>query len=79
MTTAQAATATDTADRIDCWCCGKTYPEPELVRLGRHPEVAVCLPCTHYLHRQARGREAAARPSISDTLRAIARAVRQRR
>ena len=79
MTTANVATATDTAERIDCWCCGTTYPEPELLRLGRHPEVAVCLGCARYLHRQARAHEAASRPSISDRLRAIARAIRQRR
>ena len=39
------------------------------MRLGNHPEVAVCLRCAHYLHQQARAREDALRPSIASRLR----------
>jgi hypothetical protein len=43
-------------DEMDptCWCCGQTFTESRLVRLGTHPEVAVCLRCARSLNRQAR-------------------------
>ena len=37
-----------------CWCCGRRYPEDRLVRLGEHPEAAVCFTCAKFLHRRAR-------------------------
>jgi hypothetical protein len=36
-----------------CWCCGTLTGEEGVVRLGDHPEVAVCLGCAHYLRRRA--------------------------
>ncbi|WP_235079221.1 hypothetical protein [Amycolatopsis orientalis] len=36
-----------------CWCCGGAFPEAELVRLGSHPEVGVCLRCARWLRRRA--------------------------
>ena len=66
----------------DCWCCGRPRPESDVVRLGGHPEVAVCLRCAHYLHQQARSREDARRPSaaarVRDALRAGRRLVMRR-
>ena len=53
----------------ECWCCGQRYPGERLVRLGSHPEVAVCLGCAHFLHHQAGQREDALRPSIASRLR----------
>jgi hypothetical protein len=84
--TAQAADTVDGGDEgageVTCWCCGQTRPESAVVRLGGHPEVAVCLGCAHYLHRQACGREDLARPSaagrIRDALRASRRFVMRR-
>lgn len=68
--------------RGSCWCCGREEPEASLVRLGNHPEVAVCLRCAHFLHQQARGREDAVRTSPAararDGLRAARRFVIQR-
>jgi hypothetical protein len=49
--------------QVVCWCCGQPATESAVVRLGGHPEVAVCWRCAHSLHQQARGREDAARPS----------------
>ncbi|AEH10796.1 MULTISPECIES: hypothetical protein [Protofrankia] len=69
MSTAVTATESDAAEPRVCWCCGGTYPEPGLVRLGSHPEVGICLPCAHYLHQQARGREDARRRSPAARLR----------
>jgi hypothetical protein len=67
---------------VACWCCGRSRPESGVVRLGGHPEVAVCLSCAHFLHRQARGREDALRPSpagrVRDGMRAGRRLVIQR-
>ncbi len=39
---------------VECWCCGQTRTESAVVRLGRHPEVALCLSCAHFVHRRAR-------------------------
>jgi hypothetical protein len=82
VTTAPAATESDAAEPLECWCCGSRYPESDLVRLGRHPEVSVCLRCAHFLHQQARSREDALRPSpaarLRDGLRAGRRLVMQR-
>jgi ribosome-binding protein aMBF1 (putative translation factor) len=52
MTT--AAEATRETDGVPCWCCGNQYAEDQVVRLGRHPEVAVCIGCARYLNRRAK-------------------------
>ncbi|NYJ07061.1 hypothetical protein [Petropleomorpha daqingensis] len=62
---------------VACWCCGRSRPESGVVRLGSHPEVAVCLSCAHYLHQQARGREDALRPSPGARVRDVGRAIRR--
>jgi hypothetical protein len=54
VTTTAAAAGSDAAEPLECWCCGSASQEAELVRLGRHPEVGVCLRCAHFLHQQAR-------------------------
>jgi hypothetical protein len=74
-----AAAAADASDggQAECWCCGQQYASERLVRLGSHPEVAVCLGCAHFLHRQARAREDALRPSISGRARDALRSVRR--
>lgn len=38
----------------ECWCCGRTFAETDLTRLGRHPEVGVCAGCARSLNRRAR-------------------------
>lgn len=80
--TAAAATESNAAETLKCWCCGSAYQEAELVRLASHPEVGVCLGCAHFLHQQARGREDALRPSpaarVRDQLRTARRVVMQR-
>jgi hypothetical protein len=40
--------------RHACWCCGRTFAETELTRLGSHPEVGVCAGCARWLNRRAR-------------------------
>ena len=67
----------DTGGRISCWCCGQEQPESSVVRLGNHPEVAVCLRCAHFLHQQARGREDALRTSPAARARDGMRAARR--
>lgn len=66
-----------TAGTVECWCCGHGYEESAVVRLGEHPEVAVCLRCAHFLHNQARGREDAQRPSPAARARDALRAGRR--
>jgi hypothetical protein len=31
--------------RAPCYCCGASFPEADLVRLGAHPEVTICPGC----------------------------------
>jgi len=59
-----------------CWCCGTGYPEAELVRLGQHPEVGVCLGCARWLRRRAVQRYDERHPSPAARLRAGVDAVR---
>jgi hypothetical protein len=60
-----------------CWCCGKGLILGQVVSLGNHPEVELCLPCAHYLHRQANAREDALRPSPASRIRDRVRAARK--
>lgn len=50
------STQSDQAPTDICWCCGSRFAEAELVRLGEHPEVAICLGCARFLHRRAQER-----------------------
>ncbi|NUR93879.1 MAG: hypothetical protein HOV67_01335 [Kribbellaceae bacterium] len=45
-----------------CWCCGTERDDSELIRLGSHPEVQVCLRCTVALRQRGREREDELRP-----------------
>jgi hypothetical protein len=36
-----------------CWCCDQPYLPDEMVHLGTHPEVTVCLGCARHLNRRA--------------------------
>jgi hypothetical protein len=53
------------------------FDERALVRLGSHPEVAVCLRCVRFLGRQARARADETRPSLAARARDVARAGRR--
>jgi hypothetical protein len=59
-----------------CWCCGHVRRLGHTVSLGNHPEVELCLPCAHSLHRQANAREDAMRPSPATRFRDRMRAGR---
>jgi hypothetical protein len=50
-----ARTAVEDAqpNRSECWCCGATADPGKMVRLGNHPEVALCLRCAHWAAKQA--------------------------
>lgn len=50
-------TAFGVGDSIECWCCGQPQDESSVVRLGNHPEVALCLRCAHFVHRRAQAHE----------------------
>ena len=51
---ATAAVEHEQAEQPFCWCCGNTFEESDLTRLGTHPEVGVCRGCAKWLHRRAR-------------------------
>jgi hypothetical protein len=59
-----------------CWCCGGDFEDRDLVRLGMHPEVGVCLQCAHFLQRRAAEREDERHPSPAARVRAVVRGVR---
>jgi len=59
-----------------CWCCDREYDERELVRLGAHPEVAICLRCTLDLKQRAGQREDELRPTPAARLRIRVRRLR---
>jgi len=58
-------------DQPSCWCCGQTYPEADLVRLGRHPEAAVCNRCARFLVRRFRQRADVVSPSVGARARSV--------
>lgn len=60
-----------------CWCCGNTFEERELTRLGTHPEVGVCAGCARWLHRRARVDSEAGRNGPGPLLRRGMAAVRR--
>ncbi|MEU4518872.1 hypothetical protein AB0F52_09150 [Amycolatopsis sp. NPDC024027] len=51
--TAQPAHEDATTSAPRCWCCGAERHDDELVHLGNHPDVAVCVGCDRWLHRGA--------------------------
>jgi len=57
-TPADSMSSPTDAEQPTCWCCGATRPEIDLVRLGAHPEVGICIECASFLHRRARAAHA---------------------
>jgi hypothetical protein len=73
---APAAVADGAEDGVRCWCCGQQRPAEQMVYLGSHPEVAVCVACAHFLHQRARAREDQLHPSLPGRFRDVPRAGR---
>jgi hypothetical protein len=74
MVTQTAVAEFDSAH--SCWDCGNSLTLGQIVNLGNHLEVELCLPCAHYLHRQANAREDAMRPPPARRARDRMRAAR---
>ena len=49
---ADKAPSTDTW--TECHCCGKWFPDINLVRFHSHPDDALCVTCVEWLRRRAR-------------------------
>jgi hypothetical protein len=62
----------------ECWCCGGELAEPDLLRLGSHPEAGVCPDSARDLQRRATARRDQQRRTWSARLRAGVRATRAR-
>lgn len=75
---ARSAAEQEQAQRPSCWCCGNTFDEADLSRLGSHPEVGVCVGCAQWLHRRARSRTETGRRTPGAVLRRAVAAVRGR-
>lgn len=67
--TAQVEPARPEPPVMGCWCCGGEYAEVSLIRLGAHPEVAVCLDCARYMKRRAAARHDEHHPSLQGMVR----------
>jgi hypothetical protein len=63
---------------MGCWCCGGEYAEVSLIRLGAHPDVAVCLDCARFLSRRAATRHDEHHPSLQGIVRGRIEGVRGR-
>jgi hypothetical protein len=37
----------DASDPYECWCCGAVHAPNQMVHLGNHPEVAICIRCAY--------------------------------
>jgi uncharacterized paraquat-inducible protein A len=59
-----------------CWGCGATTAEPDLVRLDQRPEVGICLGCAQYLYRRRTERLDRTKPSLAAEIRNMIRAAR---
>jgi hypothetical protein len=42
-----------TTNPSQCWCCGAIEDPARMVRLGNHPEVALCVRCARWAAKQA--------------------------
>ncbi|RZU13904.1 hypothetical protein EV645_4761 [Kribbella rubisoli] len=60
-----------------CWCCGNQFEEHDLLRLGSHPEAAVCFNCARFLHRRAVGQEDQRRTTLAGRIRTGITGVRE--
>jgi hypothetical protein len=58
---AMPLTLNGSADRTFCWCCGQEQASEDIVHLGEHPEMEVCLRGAHFLTSR-RGVEKMRRP-----------------
>ena len=74
--TAQPAHEDATTSAPRCWCCGAERRDDELVHLGNHPEVAVCVGCARWLHRRATQLQDSQHSTIATRWRAVVRSVR---
>ncbi|KRB73099.1 hypothetical protein ASE01_20205 [Nocardioides sp. Root190] len=66
----------DAGHGLACWCCGATFDESTLVRLGAHPEVGLCFDCARWTHRRAVEQADAGRAGIGVHGRQALRVVR---
>lgn len=66
------------ASRSECWCCGNVNDPRDLVRLGNHPEVALCLNCARWVHLQAKEIEDRSKTGLTVRVRDELRSVRRR-
>ena len=68
--------------RSECWCCGTIDDPARLIRLGNHPEVALCVRCGRWAAKRAWEIEDMSKtgPLVAarDRLRAIRRGVVRR-
>ncbi len=55
MSAMSAHTAVDDAhvNSSRCWCCGAIEDPAQLIHLGNHPEVALCVRCARWAAKQA--------------------------
>jgi hypothetical protein len=62
----------------ECWCCGCQHDPVEMVHLGNHPEVAVCIRCAYSIKNWAWAIEDRARTRLAVRARIGFRSIRRR-
>lgn len=82
MTTGRAQADETPGEPSRCWCCGRPVAADQAVRLGNHPEVAVCVRCARSIGKWGREIEDRGRsgPGVRarDGLRGVRKAVVRR-
>ena len=74
--TEAAANAGEASGELACWCCGRPGRGDRMVRLGDHPEVALCLACARWAGKQAAAIEDQGRAGPMVTMRGWLRQAR---
>lgn len=62
----------------ECWCCGCRHDSADMVHLGNHPEVAVCIRCAYSLKTWAWEIDDRSRTGVAVNVRNALRALRRR-
>jgi hypothetical protein len=75
--TSETSVQDEESGHSECWCCGQSAPSGQMVRLGNHPEVALCLRCARFVAHRANEIEDRQRTGPAVLARNVVRRVRR--
>ncbi|GAB3669108.1 hypothetical protein GCM10027596_40870 [Nocardioides korecus] len=76
MMTTHTAVRDASGGREQCWCCDAAEVPARIIRLGNHPEVALCLGCARWAAQRAGRIEDEGRKGLGVRVRGVARTAR---